>query len=375
MFTGGFQCACLAARKGPLASMIRDPDHSATMLRVSQTSCRSQVHASAPIAPTTPPARPRLLWMDFLRGLAIALVMVTHAVTMAQQASLDVPAWLDVPATALQPFRLPMLLIISGMFLPRALSKPLGTYVTGKVRHLLWPLVLWAPLVMLAHAPDRIGEWSAWEVGPAHLWYLQTMLFCYALALLSRWVPLWVIPVALLAVRELGWSDSLAFYYYAPFFFIGTLIQPLAERLQNAPRWVGGLLALAAAIGSALHVLGSVATWSKSFFLISLVGALAMIWLAPRLRRGWTVRLLERVGRRSMVFYILHFPVIALFYRFAVPLDLPVPVLVAAGAMLAALVPFLTTRIPGHDAWFSLPQTARSRAAQAQATAQASTKA
>lgn len=329
--------------------------------------------AAAPDAPTAAPARPRLLWMDFLRGLAIALVMVTHAVTMAQQAGLDMPVWLDVPATALQPFRLPMLLIISGMFLPRALSKPLGTYVGGKLRHLLWPLVLWAPLVMLAHSPARIGQWSAWQVGPAHLWYLQTMLFCYALALLSRWVPLWVFPVALLAVRELGWSDSLAFYYYAPFFFIGALAQPLTERLQNAPRWFGGLLGLAAAVGSALHVLGAIGTWSKPFFVVSLVGALAMIWLAPRLRRGWTVRLLERVGRRSMVFYILHFPVIALFYRFAVPLDLPVPVLVAAGAIVAAVVPFLVTRIPGHDVWFSLPARKRSESARTRAVAQPST--
>lgn len=299
--------------------------------------------------------RPRLLWMDFLRGTAVLLVMVNHAIGMAHIAGYEIPEWLMSPTRSVEPFRLPMLLFVSGLLLPRALTKPLGTYVRGKLRHVVWPLVLWAPLVVFAHIPERAAEPLAWIAGPSHLWYLSTLVFCYAVALLSRWVPLWVFPVVFLSLLLGRVSDNVNLLWFGSFFFIGALMQPALERIQSASRWAF-LAALAVAVtGSFLHVAQVTSGQSLLILAFALAGVLVMLWLAPRVPRVAPVRWLERLGRRSMVFYVVHLPVIALILRAAEPHDLPAVLVIGVSAVAAVAVPFLLTRVKGHEHLFSFP--------------------
>ena len=76
----------------------------------------------------------RLLWMDRLRGVAIVAVIVLHAELSARGASGQELPLVHTLNGALAPYRMPMLVALSGMLLTPALGKPWRTYLSGKVR-------------------------------------------------------------------------------------------------------------------------------------------------------------------------------------------------------------------------------------------------
>ncbi|MDK6499355.1 hypothetical protein QP341_26160, partial [Escherichia coli] len=72
-----------------------------------------------------------------------------------------------------QSWRMPMLVFLSGVLLPRSVSKPLGTYYRGKAERILWPFLVW--MVVLALATGRPGSLLSgefWRGGAWHLWFL-----------------------------------------------------------------------------------------------------------------------------------------------------------------------------------------------------------
>lgn len=52
-------------------------------------------------------ARPRHSWMDFLRGLAILLVIIFHSVTILKRVDLPPPLWLKEIADFFGLYRMP----------------------------------------------------------------------------------------------------------------------------------------------------------------------------------------------------------------------------------------------------------------------------
>ncbi|RHZ90307.1 acyltransferase, partial [Cereibacter sphaeroides] len=79
--------------------------------------------------------------MDFLRGLSVLLVVVLHANT-ANIGGETVGWWAEVNRH-LTPFRMPLLMFMSGMLLYRSLAKPLPVYIWGKFAAIAWPLAVW----------------------------------------------------------------------------------------------------------------------------------------------------------------------------------------------------------------------------------------
>lgn len=303
----------------------------------------------------------RLTWMDLLRGTAVLLVMLNHTVNMAHIDGWPMPDWMLSATRPFEPFRLPMLLLISGLFLPRALAKPLKTYVSGKLRNLAWPLLLWAPITVFTHIPERASDPSAY-LGTSHLWYLLTLLFCYAVGLLahklgagSRWFPMWLLPVASLLVLFQWFPEQVNYFWFGAFFFAGAAVVPYVKRLQDAPWWVFGLLAAATALGSWLHVTKTTQGQSLLMFVLALAGCGAMVWLAPRIPRVRLVRGLETIGRRSIIYYVVHLPVIAALYNVLQPLGVPTELAVGSAVVVSFVVPLLLTRIAWIDVLFAFP--------------------
>src|SRR6478735_4086004 len=100
----------------------------------------------------------RLHWMDLLRGCAVLLVIAFHASTYPIEFGMEVPDVLVTINVALTPFRLPTLLVLSGMLLPRALEKPLGRYYAGKARNILWPYLVWTVLEGLVVGASLLAD-------------------------------------------------------------------------------------------------------------------------------------------------------------------------------------------------------------------------
>ena len=85
---------------------------------------------------------PRMRWMDLLRGVAVLLVVVLHGSDIPRANGLGVERWTELNLY-LEPFRMPLLMFLSGTLLPRSLTKSAGAYLWGKFASIVWPLMIW----------------------------------------------------------------------------------------------------------------------------------------------------------------------------------------------------------------------------------------
>lgn len=138
-------------------------------------------------------------WMDLVRGTAILFLLLSHASTIPGiTAAIATPEAVHLLNAFLSPFRMPVLMVLSGALLARSLGRPLGTYIWGKARVLVWSYLVWAIVIfaVLGRLSELLRPWE-W-VQTLYLWYLAFLFVYYLIALL---VPrIGAMPVLLTAV-------------------------------------------------------------------------------------------------------------------------------------------------------------------------------
>lgn len=267
--------------------------------------------AGAPTAAAGPAARPRMEWMDTLRGVAILLMLLWHATAVPRLHGIVVPDVLVAVNDALLPFRMPTLMFLSGLLLPRSLSKPLVTYLRGKVALVWWPYLLWVVL-FLAMSGTQTPLWHPkLYLAKGYLWYLFFLGVFYLVAPLVRRVPT-ALVCGVLLVASFVVDSPLAhrMLYFAVFFFLGCWV---AERGDDVVGRIGrsrARVALLAAVAVALAVASAVVDLRYVSLTVpgSVAGIVVAVLAARRLPSARTARL-RAVGRSSIVFYTAHFPV------------------------------------------------------------------
>lgn len=281
---------------------------------------------SAP-SPSTPPAaqtlpaasspRPRMEWMDLLRGTAVLLVVVLHAATIPASTGDAIRDWVLINRYV-EPFRMPMLMLLSGMLLPMSLAKPPAQYLWGKVSAIAWPAAVWLLLHGVLVHRNGPGDLAYWATGD-YLWFLLALLVCYAGALALRRVPfVGVAALMMLLVTTVEVPGGLVMktLYYGAFFFLGAGLGRLIPRWLRVPWPAAAVLAVAAGVLSHLGLedqrlrLGTLEAAG-----ISVLGLLVILWIAPRLPIGGLARFLRWIGRSSIVVYVAHFPILILIHR------------------------------------------------------------
>ncbi|WP_434993458.1 acyltransferase family protein [Arthrobacter sp. Ld5] len=252
----------------------------------------------------------RIGWLDSLRGAAILLVVLLHA-SEALRVTVGPTPGLDQFNLFLEPFRMPVLMFLSGILLPRSVAKPARAYFTGKLSLVAWPYLLWSLIILTATgglSPGAVAQIV--YLSPTYLWYLWFILIFYAVAYpLRRVPPLWVAGAgvaASLVLPDGGRFETMAFL--AAFFFFGAwcaLHAGTVERDIGRP-WVLALAAVSAVTVGALNVTGRDVLYQGEFAW-GVVGALGVVCrLLPRLGTHRVTAALEFVGRHSIVFYVVH---------------------------------------------------------------------
>lgn len=260
--------------------------------------------------------RQRMHWMDSLRGVAVSLVVLHHAINVPRVLGigdgLPNEGW-DGFVAFFSSFRMPLLLVMSGLLLGGGRRKPLLAYAGGKARKVLWPYVLWVCItVLLLGDPGSLGRPLTWLSGPFHMWFLAVLLGVYVAGWFTRWVPAWLMAagmVLLLVVADPSTNWIRRLLFYGAFFMVGVALHRVLRQLLRLPGLVVGVLAVVAlAVSSAnmldlwLPRLGHEDVWT---WLVPWPGILAAMWLWRRLPR---LRALEWMGRKSIVLYCVHFP-------------------------------------------------------------------
>ncbi|MHA7283517.1 acyltransferase family protein [Arthrobacter sp. TMS2-4] len=290
----------------------------------------------------------RIGWLDSLRGVAILLVVLLHAGEALRMTAGPTPG-LDQVNLFLEPFRMPVLMFLSGILLPRSVAKPARTYFAGKLSLVAWPYLLWSLIILTATgglSPGAVAEIA--YLSPTYLWYLWFILIFYAAAYpLRRIPPLGVAGATLAASLVLpdgGRPATMTFL--AAFFFFGAWCAQHAGMVERAigKLWVLALAAASAITVGVLNVEGRDVLY-RSEFAWGVLGALGVVcWLFPRLGNNRATAALEFVGRHSIVFYVVHLGpimgVLALADAIGVTGTWLLPVLLLAGV-----------GIPGGLAW------------------------
>ena len=261
----------------------------------------------------------RIGWMDLLRGLSILLVILHHSTQITAYRIGEVPGFFEFVSNFFAPFRMPMLMFLSGLLVAGSLHVPAGKYVWGKVRRILWPIFVWtlvyAAMEFVAE-PSQV-KFMPWELGfwNTYLWFMQFVFAYYIIALLMKWLPIWVlfaVPFVLMFVIPADLELLRRFFYLMPFFFLGAFIEkhwdeyakrlsvPLAAGLAIIPIGVGLYSGLIAPLW--YEPLSAVPAMLGIMILVRLTAVAPDVrWLAPA----------RFVGRYSLIYYVSHYPVFA----------------------------------------------------------------
>lgn len=235
----------------------------------------------------------RIEAIDVLRGWAILLVVVGHAIQWTD-AAFD----LNPVFRFIYSFHMPLFFFISGIVSNRSMSRPLGALIRTKARSLLLPFVVWwlltasvnalaggpglgRSLVALVRSPD-VGLWFLWVlfvatlVATAVLRVLPERLRLVGLVIVSA--VLWALPAGVLGLRLVAW--------YFPFFAAGLMLSGrlAEERAWTRPRPVMAFTTAAAWLALAAGWRRTAQVW------------LARMWAAAGLPLATAVDIATRYG-------------------------------------------------------------------------------
>ncbi|QYH34487.1 acyltransferase family protein [Salinibacterium sp. M195] len=310
----------------------------------------------------------RMGWIDFLRGLAVLLVVSTHAVSIligAEKLPQVTGDRLLEINRLFWPFRMAVLVLLSGLFVDRSYAKGLPGYLLRRVRYVLWPYVIWSFLMIFRGAgwdPATMVSiiWRPYST----LWFLYYLFAFYVLYLVVRKIPAPLVAAASLVASFVVPSVATMprFLYLFAFFMIGCwLSQNLSVALGILRRPI--VIALT-------FVPTAIAAWAASQGLLplydlrvapfALAGLAFAIGAAQWLRPGILYSLFAYVGRHSIIYYVTHPLILIYLVMLMSALDVPTsswwyPIALASYVIAATLISLVSDRVGAVHALFVMP--------------------
>lgn len=319
---------------------------------------------------------PRLGWLDTARGMAVALVVLYHAVLSAESVSSVGGLWLPF-ISFFQPLRLPLLFFVSGMLSASAVERSWRWLARNRVGTLLWCYALWTALTFLVFwfvpytrpdAPRRgmLPMVESLVLPHTGLWYLLSLAVMVVAAKALRRVPAWPVLAATgvlsaaMGADAFGaglwwsWANTLS---YAFFFFLGLEFRGPGIRLVEAhsrPRptavaAAGYVVAVGLAAYFGLQGLPGIRV------VISVLAIAAALLVAAQICGKTWAAWLTRIGAMTLPIYVSHEIVIGALAAVVQPVGASVsgvgfglPVAFAAVAVVTGMwLNHVLGRVPG----------------------------
>lgn len=280
--------------------------------------------------------RPRIEWMDLVKGSSVLLVVLFHAeIHMYKVQSDGVAAniWHTV-MNVTEPLRMPIFFLVSGMLAASALSRPWGksrrrTYGMTYL-YVLWSAIFFTvvafyvketPIEALIDFPRRL------IVGSSGYWYLYALLLYFIIAKAARRWPLWIIfgiAVALNLLRAPiaqwnrdyvvnidGASSMTAISVNLVFYLLGAYYKEVITWVSERASWfwVIGIVVVVSAYGFWRN---SVPEFSETTYLpVSLGWIVAGVMAAELLvKREGPRNFGTFFGARTLPIFVVQFPLL-----------------------------------------------------------------
>lgn len=265
----------------------------------------------------------RIDWIDTVKGLTIALVVIEHTTYGVQASTQHLPEIFGVISEFAKPFRMPLFFLVAGLFAQKALFADRRTFLDGKVVHFAYFYFLWSVIqIGIKMIPHSGGNWDITYVNLlmipiqpfAVLWFIYELAIFFLVLRALRdasklLVFLFAISLYFLQL-DTGWMliDEFAwrFVWFVAGIYGSRYVFDLAAWAQGRP-WQAAALAL--------MMLGSVGTTVFSGLinvravelLMGFAGAGGAIILMTLLAsRGWT-KPLAYLGARSLYVFLAFF--------------------------------------------------------------------
>lgn len=273
--------------------------------------------------------RQRAIWMDVVRGLAIIAVIYGHAEAIGRQEGMfDTPGWMLTSNRILVLLRMPLLMFLSGMLVPRSIRRGWKSFLPGKFTKLAWPYAVWIAIffvVLWIHEAATLDQIPMEIINPDNpnltpLWYLRNLFFYYLLAQVLVWLrlPLWSgifigLGLSIYHLLKVPYPDQidLRWGYLMAFFFLGAFIMDHLDKISRFLRKPAVTLVLIVLFLIPVYVyLAEIAPvrYRPEYIWGPMAFAGLVIAYAPLIKSSWLTKPIEFVGRNSLYYYVMHYP-------------------------------------------------------------------
>lgn len=274
-------------------------------------------------AATASTSRPRVDWVDAVKGLTIILVVIKHSTYGTAAALGDVPHLFHILCEWAVPFRMPLFFLVAGLFAQKALRAPLRSFIDSKVLHFVYFYLLWSVLqigikMVLPHEGGWPVSYMDFVMIPLEpfglLWFIYALAVFFCFMRFARDVrPAIVLAFALTLYftnLDTGWTmpDEFArrFIFFASGVYAAPHVFALAGwSIDNPRRAALGAIALLALVAdfaftneTALRPVELLAGYAGAAGTIMLVAIAVSLGFA---------RMLTYVGSRSLYVFLAFF--------------------------------------------------------------------
>jgi fucose 4-O-acetylase-like acetyltransferase len=264
----------------------------------------------------------RLRSVDFVKGLAITLVVLGHVIQGMGHRHLWEGSGYNFTEHFIYSFHMPAFFFVSGIFIEQSIAgHGKSGFVVDKLRTVLYPYVLWT-LLQAAISPfiDRFLASPSTDTGSYLLgaflgddsWFLYTLFFILVLAVLTDRIPI-TLRFVLAALLSIFWPvtghrgiDGI----FTEFVFVvgGQMAGRKIATMDGIHPWAATLAVFVTfgAMAAIVFQVGLVEIPKLWFIPLGLAGTAGIFFLAHTLRNTVCERWIAWIGEASLGVFLVH---------------------------------------------------------------------